>query len=464
MSRAIYEVIIIGGSYAGLAAALQLVRARRKVLILDAGQRRNRFAGHSHGFLGQDGQPPGVIATKGKAEVLAYPTVTWKDALATEAMRGPDGFVVRAGGDEFRGKRLILATGVVDELPSIPGLSERWGKRVFFCPYCDGYEFGLGSLGVLATSPQSAHFAVIVSEWAAPGQTTFFLNGQSDPDVHELAQLRSRGITVEREPVVSVCGDERSIDLHLRDGRTTKRDGLFLLPRTRIKEPFAEELGCELETGALGSYYKTDAIKETTVQGVFACGDVATPMPGIAYAVADGVRAGGAAHQSLVFRAGVMEPALRTTTQGKRTVITAQDESEVNDCISMGGTANLFTITEKSGIGVLTGTIDGAAYGEPTSDLKDLGNGDFEFTMMHYFLDKDGSRLHTHDKAVMHPDPKGEGSTLEVEYTVVQASGRFAGYGGTFRSRGWVKAIDGESAPGQHSVGVVHFEGVIRRR
>jgi thioredoxin reductase len=207
-----YDVIIIGGSYAGLAAALQLVRARRRVLILDAGQRRNRFAGHSHGFLGQDGQPPGAIAAKGKAEVLAYPTVTWKDALAAEAVRTPDGFVVRAGGDEFRGKRLILATGVVDELPAVPGLEERWGKRVFFCPYCDGYEFGLGSLAVLATSPQSARFAMLISEWAGPGQTTFFLNGQPEPDAHELAQLASRGITIEREPVTSVGGDERSVE------------------------------------------------------------------------------------------------------------------------------------------------------------------------------------------------------------------------------------------------------------
>jgi thioredoxin reductase len=297
-----YDVIIIGGSYAGLAAALQLARARRKVLVLDTGERRNRFAGHSHGFLGQDGQPPGAIAAKGKAEVLAYPTVTWKGALATEAMRAPDGFVVRAGSDEFRGKRLILATGVVDDLPSIPGLSERWGKRVFFCPYCDGYELGPGSLGVLATSAQSSHFAMIVSEWAAPGQTTFFLNGQPDPDAHELAQLTSRGIALERERVARVGGDERSIDLHLRDGRTTRRDGLFLLPRARILGPFAGDLGCELETGPLGSYYKTDATKETTVKGVFACGDVATPMPGIAFAVADGVRAGGAAHQSLIFR------------------------------------------------------------------------------------------------------------------------------------------------------------------
>jgi thioredoxin reductase len=297
-----YDVIIIGGSYAGLAAAMQLVRARRRVLVLDAGQRRNRFAAHSHGFLGQDGQPPGTIAAKGKAEVLAYPTVTWKDALATEAVRAPDGFVVRAGGDEFHGKRLILATGVVDELPAVPGLEQRWGKRVFFCPYCDGYEFGLGSLAVLATSPQSARFAILISEWAGPGQMTFFLNGQPEPDAHELAQLASRGITIEREPVTRVGGDERSVEVHLRDGRITQRDGLFLLPRTRLEGPFAEELGCELETGPLGSFCKTDATKETTVKGVFACGDVATPMPAIAFAVADGVRAGIAAHQSLIFR------------------------------------------------------------------------------------------------------------------------------------------------------------------
>ena len=118
----------------------------------------------------------------------------------------------------------------------------------------------------------------------------------------QLAQFASRGITIEREPVTSVGGDERSVEVHLRDGRITKRDGLFLTPRTRLKGPFAEELGCELETGKLGSFYKTDAMKETTVKGVFACGDVATPMPAIAFAVADGVRAGNAAHQSLIFR------------------------------------------------------------------------------------------------------------------------------------------------------------------
>ena len=144
--------------------------------------------------------------------------------------------------------------------------------------------------------------------------------------------------------------------------------------------------------------------------------------------------------------------------------MTNRNDAEASDCISMGGTANLFTITEKSGIGALTGTIDGAAYGEPTSDLKDIGNGELEFTMMHYFLDKDGSRLHTHDRAVVHPDPKGEGSTLAVEYTVVEATGRFAGYGGRFRSRGWLKVVDGASATGLHSVGVVRFEGTLSRK
>jgi len=303
-----YDVIIIGGSYAGLAAALQLVRARRHVLIIDAGQRRNRFAHHSHGFLGQDGQPPEAIAAKGRSEVLAYPTVTWREALATEARSVSDGFVVRAGSDEHRGKRLILATGVVDELPAIPGLAERWGKQIFFCPYCDGYEFGMGCLGVLATSEESIRFALLISEWAGVGKTTFFLNGAVEPDAEQFVALGSRNIAVEREHVVAVAGEEPALELRLGDGRASKLDGLFLLPCTRLNTPFAEQLGCELEMGSHGPLYKTDATtKETTVAGVFACGDAALTMPSVAFAVADGVRAGKFAHQSLVFGAAKKE-------------------------------------------------------------------------------------------------------------------------------------------------------------
>ena len=131
-----YDVIIIGGSYAGISAGLQLARARRKVLVVDSGQRRNRFAHSSHGFLGQDGRDPAAIANEARAQLMAYPTVEWISQSAVAAQKESDGFVVSgADGKRFTGLRLILASGVVDELPDIPGLTERWGQRVFHCPY-----------------------------------------------------------------------------------------------------------------------------------------------------------------------------------------------------------------------------------------------------------------------------------------------------------------------------------------
>jgi len=132
------------------------------------------------------------------------------------------------------------------------------------------------------------------------------------------------------------------------------------------------------------------------------------------------------------------------------------------ECTNMGGTANLFTLTEKSGIGAVTGVVDGAAYGEPTSEPEDIGDGSFTFAMFHHFLDKDGSRLHTHDRVTVRVDPKTEVSAMEVEYTVVDGTGRFVGYGGTFRSRGWTKPAD--DGDGAHTVGVVRFEGQICRK
>src|SRR5262245_60686394 len=135
-----HDVIIIGGSYAGLAAALQLGRARRSVLILDAGQRRNRFAAHSHGFLSRDGAAPAEIAAEARKQVLAYPTVSLRELSVRELRAVDGGFAVCAVTESFRAKRLILATGVVDELPALPGLAEAWGKTAFHCPYCHGYE------------------------------------------------------------------------------------------------------------------------------------------------------------------------------------------------------------------------------------------------------------------------------------------------------------------------------------
>jgi thioredoxin reductase len=297
-----FDVIVVGGSYAGISAALPLARARRKVLVVDGGQRRNRFAKSSHGFLGQDGQAPEAIAAKGRAEVLAYPTVTWREASVTEARKVPGGFAVRAGGEEHRSRRLILATGITDELPAVPGLAERWGKTVFHCPYCHGYELGQGRLGVLAATPMSMHQGVLVSEWAGPGAMTVFLNGAFEPEPAQLAELASRGIQLERELVVGVGGDAPALEVRLADGRTTALDGLFVLSRTRVNGSFAEQLGCELEEGPVGTFYKTDAMKETSVLGVFACGDAGLPMGSVPFAAADGMRAGVGAHASLVFR------------------------------------------------------------------------------------------------------------------------------------------------------------------
>lgn len=299
---ALHDVTIIGGSYAGLAAALQLGRARRSVLVLDAGQRRNRSASHAHGFLSNDGVPPGEIAAKGKAEVLAYPTVKWRDEAVVELRATANGFAAKTALGEHLAKRLIIATGVVDDIPAIPGIAERWGKSVFHCPYCDGYERNRGALGVLATGPLAIHYAQLVAEWSAPGGTTLFLDEKFEPSAEELAALAARGIVAERSKVVAAEGPDAGIVLRLQDGRTSDLTALFVMPHTHLPGAFAEQLGCAIEEGPTGPFLKTDESKETTVLGVFACGDVALPKASVSFAVADGMRAGVAAHQSLVFR------------------------------------------------------------------------------------------------------------------------------------------------------------------
>lgn len=297
------DVIIIGGSYAGLSAAIQLGRARRSVLIVDAGQRRNRRAHHAHGFLGQDGVPPGVIAERGRAEALAYPTVKYREASVTAARAVPGGFSVDLAGETISARRLILATGVVDVLPEITGLRERWGESVFHCPYCHGYELNRGRVGILATLPTATHLAMLAAEWGAPGQSVFFLNGAFEPDAEQLAGLAARQVALEREPIAAIEGEPPEVAVRLQSGRVEPFVGLFLASSTRLALPFAEQLGCELEAGPVGPFYKTDMMKETTVPGVFACGDAGLPMGTVSFAVADGVRAGVAVHQSLVFRA-----------------------------------------------------------------------------------------------------------------------------------------------------------------
>lgn len=291
------DVIIVGGSYAGLSAALQLARARRQVTIVDTGQRRNRYADTSHGFLTQDGRPAAAIVQQARNEVLSYPSVQWVDGPVTEAHGGKNDFIVRLeSGEPCTALRLILAFGIVDRLPDIPGLPERWGKSVFHCPYCHGYELRNGAIGVLATSPASMHHGLMLPDW---GKVTFFINETFTPEPEQLAQLHRRGATIEHDVIARIGG--KHADVELVDGRCIALGGLFVLPATELASPLAEQLGCAIEEGSAGPYIQTDASKETTVKGVFACGDAARPSGSVAMAVGDGALAGVAAHLSLVF-------------------------------------------------------------------------------------------------------------------------------------------------------------------
>lgn len=295
-----HDAIVIGGSFAGLSAATYIARGRRRVCVLDTGHPRNRFAAHSHGFLAHDGSDPRALLAAARAQVAAYPTVTFVDGQAIEAAADDGGFTVRlATGGTIGAAKLVLAFGISDELPAIPGLAERWGRSVLHCPYCHGFELSGQSLGVLSVSPRSVHQAMLIAEW---GPTTLYLNGAPLPDANVLEQLRARGVAIEPERLQSLHGDGEGLSaVVLVDGRRSPVDALYLGPPTRLNSTIAEQLGCELDEGPFGPIVRTDETKATTVPGVFAAGDITRAVHNVTWASADGVTAGTSVHRSLVF-------------------------------------------------------------------------------------------------------------------------------------------------------------------
>lgn len=290
-----HDVIVVGGSYAGLSAALQLARARRRIVVVDAGQRRNRFAATSHGFLGQDGRSPQAIVDDARAQLLAYPTVRWISGTAQDARAEADGgFVVDAAGEALRARRLLLATGVVDELPPIDGLAERWGRSVFHCPYCHGYELEQGRIGILATGAMALHQAMLLPDW---GTVTLFLDGAFEPDDAHREALRARGVALEHARVTRLSG---RATVELADDRALEMDGLFTIAATRMASPLAARLGCAFDDGPTGAFIRRNEFMETTVPGVFACGDAARMFGNVATSVGDGAMTGAGVHRSLI--------------------------------------------------------------------------------------------------------------------------------------------------------------------
>ncbi|MCG8490834.1 MAG: NAD(P)/FAD-dependent oxidoreductase [Sneathiellales bacterium] len=295
-----FEVIIIGGSFAGQAAALQLARARRRILIVDSGKARNRFARTSHGFLGQDGLPPAVIMTNAREQLLTYPTVLQKETEVLQANILDDGFEVILANDLRATSRcLILATGVRDILPDIQGLEERWGVSVLHCPYCHGYELNRNPIGVIASNALALHQAMLVPDW---GPTTLFLQNNLTLTQEEEKALLKRNVTIEQTPITSLHGKSPDLEaVHLADGRKINLSGLFIAPETSLVDTFAEALGLEIKPGMTGPMLSVDERQRTSVPGVFAAGDMACPMPNATLAAASGILAASSAHHALIY-------------------------------------------------------------------------------------------------------------------------------------------------------------------
>lgn len=312
-----HDAIVIGGSFAGLSAAMQLARAQRRVCVVDAGAPRNRFSAQSHGFFGQDGEAPLAMIEQARSKLLAYPTVTLRQGTVVSAIAqtqtdgsagdaSPTGFVVALDdGTQLSAHKLVLAFGVLDGLPEIAGLRERWGASVLHCPYCHGYEFAGQRLGVLYHSPQSGMHAQLIADW---GPTTLFLNGETTLEDSEHARLLALGIAVEPARIAALEGPGQ--DLHVvrlggNDGRSDARlvplDALYVAPSTRPASPLAEQLGCAFDDGMTGPVIRVDANKLTTVPGVYAAGDLTMARHNATLASAEGVLAGISAHQAMVF-------------------------------------------------------------------------------------------------------------------------------------------------------------------
>ncbi len=291
------DIIIIGGSYSGLSAALALARARRNVLIIDANEPCNARVPHSHNLLTHDGEAPHVLRAKAIADVSKYPTVRLHNGRATE-VSGKDGMftVGTADGLEHRARKLLLALGVRDELPGIEGLEDCWGISAAACPFCHGYEVSDQRISIIGNAPDTFAYAQLVNNWSA--QLNLFTNGPASFTVEQRSRLAEQGIDIIEEPIAEVHHDRGQVrTVRFRDGSTKKTDALFLRPHMIVPATLPEALGIGLTEQGL---IKVDAMQRTSVPGVFASGDCTSPMRALAMAIAAGGVAGAVILHELV--------------------------------------------------------------------------------------------------------------------------------------------------------------------
>ena len=299
-----YDVVVVGGGAAGLSGALALARARRSVLVVDAGQPRNALAGHVHNYLGREGTPPAELTAAGRAEAARYGAEI-RDGRVETAVRDGDNFLVRlAGGAELRARRLLVATGLVDELPAVPGLAQRWGRDVLHCPYCQGWEARDRRIGVLATGPMALHQAHLWRQWSP--HVLFLRHGVAAPEAEEAERLAARGIAVVPGPVAALeVTDDALTGVRLASGERVALDTLVVAPRFTARVDALTGLGLaprDVEVGGhvVGSQVPADPSGATDVPGVWVAGNVADVRGQVVGAAAAGLNAAAAINADLV--------------------------------------------------------------------------------------------------------------------------------------------------------------------
>jgi thioredoxin reductase len=294
------DVIIIGGSFAGLAAALQLGRARRKVTVLDTGLPRNRFGHHSHGVLGHDHKPPQDILAEARQQLARYPAIKLVSARADSISGAIDDFSVLTGdGETLKARRLILSYGVADQMPNVPGFAESWGTSIVPCPYCDGFEVADQHWGVVWSGPQSHQSVRLFQDWT--DKLTVFADGHDiAPELQ--ADLAHRNIPVEPGRIIEIAHHKGYIaTVNLDTGRNVAVDVLFAQPRNKPSAGLHESLGLATVDTPVGVALKVDERRQTSMPGIYAAGDLATPfLPSVTQSSWQGAMAGIFAQQSML--------------------------------------------------------------------------------------------------------------------------------------------------------------------
>ena len=292
-----YDVVIVGGSYAGLSAALLLGRSMRRVLVVDTQRPANRQTPYSHSFLTQDGAMPTQLATVAREQVARYPTVAFLNSEVVAATAEAAGFQVKmADGAKVTARKLLLATGVLDELVPIPGLAECWGISVLHCPYCHGYEVRGQQLGLLANGAVAAELVALLRNWSR--KLTVFTNGPADFTPEHQALLQAHQVPVVEEPILDVPHQGGYLSgLRTADGQLHPLEAVFARFPTRLPGDLARQLGCSLtETGLI----QVTEVCATNVPNLFAAGDATTGMRQVAAAVAQGAKAGAWLNRELI--------------------------------------------------------------------------------------------------------------------------------------------------------------------